>query len=146
MELNYLTRIRSVDVVGLAETGNFGLNDEAAYSWANGAFVVIGLYEDWNLNEVCATVELSSIYDCDLNGRYLSLVLEYQNVSPLCFTEISAYSTINIAPYAEVFFSGNSDYDPRLVVDGPIISTCEDQDNFPCFQASSDGIILIDFT
>ena len=75
---------------------------------------------------MCSSVLISSIYDCDINGRYISLVKEYQTGSPLCFTEISVYSTINIAPNAEVSFSGDSDYDPRLVVDSPIISTCED--------------------
>ena len=72
-----MARIRSVDIVGLGESDNFGLSDEDAKYWANGALVVIGIYEDWNSNEVCATVDLSSTYDCDLNGRYLSLVLEH---------------------------------------------------------------------
>ena len=48
MELNYLTRIRTVDVIGLSEIDDFGYGVGAANSWANGAQVIIGLYENWN--------------------------------------------------------------------------------------------------
>jgi hypothetical protein len=69
---------------------------------------------------------LSSVYDCDINGSFVSLAVEYQTDSPLCVNEISVYSTVNIAPSAEVSFSGESGYDPRLVVEAPVISTCDD--------------------
>ena len=41
-------------------------------------------------------------------------------------TEIAVYSAMNIAPSAHVSFNGDSDFDPRLIVDSPILSTCYD--------------------
>ena len=65
------------------------------------------------------------MHDCDLIGKYIHLVLQSQIGSPFCFTELAVYSTITIAPEAEVSFSGTSNYDPRLIVEAPIFSTCD---------------------
>ena len=73
------------------------------------------------------------------------MVLYSQIGSPFCLTELGVYSTINIAPKAEVSFSGTSNYDPRLIVEAPILSSCDDQDSIPCFEATTDGYVLIDF-
>ena len=64
------------------------------------------------------------MHDYDLVGRYVGLVLEAEIGSPFCLTELGVYSTINIAPNAEISFTGESDYNPRQIVEGPIISTC----------------------
>jgi hypothetical protein len=95
---------------------------------------------------VCSTVTYSSVHSCDLNGRFISIVLESTVEQPFCLTEIGAYSTVNLAPYAEVSFSGDSDYSPQIIVDGPTLSTCSDQENCPCFEAQTAGSVLIDFT
>jgi hypothetical protein len=56
------------------------------------------------------------------------------------------HSTVNVISYADISFSGSSDYDPILIAQSSGLSSCDNQEEFPCFEAASDGWILIDFT
>jgi hypothetical protein len=55
------------------------------------------------------------VHDCDLKGKYVSLVLEATTEAPFCLTEVGVHSTVNVISYADITFSGSSDYDPMLI-------------------------------
>ena len=55
------------------------------------------------------------MHDCDLKGKYVSFVLVATTVAPFCLTEVGVHSTVNIISYADISFSGSSDYDPILI-------------------------------
>ena len=77
-----------------------------------GAYVKIGNSRNAWENEICgAEMNLGGTRNCNTIGRYAGVSKVIENLGGFficCIPEFGAYSTINIAPEADLTFEGSS--------------------------------------
>ena len=55
------------------------------------------------------------MHDCDVIGNIVSLVQIAEISAPFCLNEVGVYSTVNVVKYADISFTGQTEYDLTLI-------------------------------